>query len=707
MNRHLLVKIILPLVILAALALPLQAADKPNVIVILADDFGYGSAGCYGADGKLIQTPHLDRLAKEGRRFTDANTTSSVCSPTRYSVMTGRYCWRTSLTSGVLGTFSPLHIETSRLNMASMLKAHGYNTAAIGKWHLGYGTATESPKWRTDYTAELSPGPLEIGFDYHFAVPANHGDLTGVYVENRYVYGLRSGKIPAGMKLPGPDADNLNFKAEYTKDDTESGRAEILALDAPRRVNERVMPLLTEKAAQWLEGQKADQPFFLYYTPVAVHNPITPDKDLAGKSKAGLYGDWIHELDRGVGGILAALDRKGLAENTLIIFSSDNGGVVRLNREDSPQTIAYKAGLKVNGALRGSKHDVWEGGFKVPFLARWPGKIPAGTVCGDMVSLADLLATVAAVVETPLPGAGAGAEDSVNFLPALLGQKAAKQARETMIVHSSDGVFAIRKGPWKYIEGVPVDGTSTASRKAHGDQFKAMLYNTDEDLAETKDVKAEHPEVAKELAALLVRYRDGGYSRELPPIVAKAKPVIAELPPLTGTIVLEESLAELPAKPWTASRGIWTPKDGALWGSQKKGKDEQGATLHGPLGIADGTIQYEIRFAGADRHSLRVEAGTNRESFRIELSRSYVGLTKNPAAGEARDKTEPLARKPLKLEANVWYPVRVTFKGNTATVQVAGVTIEGTHDILGATKPAMNFLIFGESAGLRNVIVAN
>ena len=264
-----------------------SAAEKPNIVVILADDYGYGSSGCYGADGKLVQTPNIDRLAREGRRFTDANTTSSVCSPTRYSVLTGRYCWRTSLTHEVLGTFSPLHIEPERLNMASLLKKHGYQTAAIGKWHLGYGTADGSAKWRTDYTAELSPGPLDIGFDYHFGVPANHGDLTGVYVENRFVYGLRSGKIPQGMKVHGPDADDTNFKATYTSADTESGRSTILDLDAPRRVNDRVMPTLTDKAVNWIGQQKSGTPFFLYFTPVAVHNPVTPEADLAGTQQGG------------------------------------------------------------------------------------------------------------------------------------------------------------------------------------------------------------------------------------------------------------------------------------------------------------------------------------------------------------------------------------------------------------------------------------
>ncbi len=505
---------ILAFALTVCLATMRAAADTPNIIIILSDDYGYGSAGCYGANPALVRTPNIDRLATEGRRFTDANTTSSVCSPTRYSLLTGRYCWRTSLKHEVLNTFAPLHIETTRLNMASLLKKHGYATAAIGKWHLGYGTADDSPKWRTDYTAELSPGPLDLGFDYHFSVPSNHGDLTGVFVENRFVYGLRSGKIPAGMKVAGPVPDSDDFKKTYDPDDTEGGRGagKILDLDAPRRKNERVMKVLTDKATAWMQQQPKAKPFFLYFTPVAVHNPVTPDTDLAGKSAAGLYGDWIHELDRSVGRLLDTLDKMGVAKNTLVIFSSDNGGVFTPQRPDSLQTKAFNAGLAVNGALRGGKHDVWEGGFKVPFLVRWPGHAPAGTVCKEMISLADILATTAAVVGEELPAAAKAAEDSRNFLPAILGDPA-KPIREDMIVHSSDGVFAIRKGPWKWIEGVPVDEIKQGARKAHGDQFRAQLYHTVDDPAETKDVSAEHPEVVQELRALLHRYRDAGHSR--------------------------------------------------------------------------------------------------------------------------------------------------------------------------------------------------
>ncbi|MDI1313107.1 arylsulfatase [Prosthecobacter sp.] len=689
------------LLLLAIFVSSAFAADPPNIVIILADDYGYGSAGCYGADGKLVQTPNIDRLAKEGRRFTDASTTSSVCSPTRYSVMTGRYCWRTSLTHEVLGTFSPLHIETTRLNMASMLKKHGYQTAAIGKWHLGYGSDDGSLKWRTDYTAELSPGPLDIGFDYHFGVPSNHGDLTGIYVENRFVYGLRSGKIPAGMKLHVPDSDDPHFKANYGPEDTESGKANILDLDAPKRVNDHVMPLLTTKAAEWITQQKKGTPFFLYYTPVAVHNPVTPEKDIAGQSKAGPYGDWILELDRSVGGVLKALDDKGIAQDTLVIFTSDNGGVFTPTR-DTVQTQAFKAGLKVNGDLRGGKHDVWEGGFKVPFITRWPAKIAAGTECGDMISLADIMATTAAIVGEKLPAAASAAEDSFNALPAFLGTQDAPPTRDHMFLHSSDGVFAIRKGPWKWIEGVPVSDIKLGARKAHATQFKPQLYNVQADPAETTDVSAQHPAVVKELSALVNRYRDGGYSRELPPIVEK-KPQAA-LPPLTGSPVLSEDFKSLPVKPWSMTRGVtWQVHDDAIWNSMPKA-GQQGATLTGPLSITEGTLQYDMKLHTAGRHSLRIQTA-GKHSFRIVVSSTALEITKNPDQGQDKTQTEPIARQKIKLNAEDWQTLRISFKGDQVTAQIAGVTATGKHPVIAEAKEQLNIIVFDGEAGFRNLQV--
>ena len=684
------------------LTLTAIAADRPNIVVILADDYGYGSAGCYGADPKLIRTPAIDRLAAEGRRFTDGNTTSSVCSPTRYSLLTGRYCWRTTLKHEVLGTFSPLHIEPTRVNLASLLKQKGYHTAAVGKWHLGYGKENEDPKWRTEYQAELSPGPLDIGFDYHFGVPSNHGDLTGVFVENRFVYGLRSGQIPAGMKLAGPAADSDDYQATYGQEDTENGRSKILELDAPRRKKERVMKVLTDKATTWLEAQPKDQPFFLYFAPVAVHNPITPDKDLAGKSAAGPYGDWIHELDQSVARILSTLDKIGATQDTLVIFTSDNGGVYRPENERLLQTTASKAGLKINGVLRGSKHDVWEGGFKVPFIARWPSKVPAGSTATQMVSVVDILATTAEIVGTPLPAKDAGVEDSRSFLPLLLGSADAK-GREDMIVHSADGTFAVRKGRWKWIEGVPVEEIKDGVRKIRKDQFRSQLYDTVADPAEKKDIAAEHPEVVVELKDLLRRYRDGGFSRELPP--ADVKPTharIATLPSLTGKVVLNESLTNLPGKPWVASAGEWSARDGGVFAKPKSGS-EKAAGLRTPLAFGDGTFDCELNLQGANRVSLRFGAGD--AGFRLVVSRTTAILTKNPSKGEAATAMEDIAKKNLKIDANEWYPVRLTFKGDEVTVQVNEQTFKGKHPSIGKDKTSVDFLVFGDGAGFRNVRV--
>jgi arylsulfatase A-like enzyme len=679
---------------LLLLTLTASAAERPNIVVILSDDYGYASAGCYGADPKLIRTPAIDRLAAEGRRFTDGNTTSSVCSPTRYSLLTGRYCWRTSLTHGVLGTFSPLHIEPGRVNLASLLKAKGYATAAVGKWHLGYGKENEDPKWRTDYKAELSPGPLDIGFDYHFGVPSNHGDLTGIYVENRFVYGLRSGTIPTGMKLAGPSADSDDFQTTYRPVDMENGKAKILELDAPRRKNVRVMKTLTDKATAWLETQPKDRPFFLYFTPVAVHNPVTPDKDLAGKSAAGPYGDWIHELDASVGRILATLDKMGVAKDTLVLFTSDNGGVFKPEIERLLQTTAFKAGLKVNGAIRGGKHDVWEGGFKVPFIARWPGKVPAGSTAAQMVSVVDILATTAEIVGAPLPAKEVGAEDSRSFLPVLTGA-AEVTGREDMIVHSADGVFALRKGRWKWIEGVPVDEIKDAARKANMDQYRSQLYDTVADPAETKDVSAERPEIVAELKDLLRRYRDGGFSRELPSTDVKPlRPGVATLPELTGKA---EALSPL------ASAGEWNAREGGLFAQPKGGQDKP-ASLRSPLTLGDGVFDCEVNLQGANRVSLRFGAGD--AGFRLVISRTNAILTKNPSKGEPATATEDLAKKNLKLAAGLWYPVRLTFKGDEVTIQVNDQTFKGRHPSIGKAKTSVDLLVFGASAGFRQARVA-
>ena len=462
----------------------LSAQERlPNIVIVLADDLGYGSLNSYGAEEGHIHTPNIDRLAKEGRRFTDANTPSSVCSPTRYALLTGRYDWRTDEKHGVLGTTDPLHIETSRPTIASLLKARGYRTAAIGKWHLGYG------REKADFTEPLTPGPLDIGFDYHFSVPQNHGDASGIYIRNREVVGLRSNRrIPVG-------------KSPYGRD--------YYGIDAPQRVDEEVMDVLTSDAVKWLERQKASTPFFLYFAPVAIHFPYTPSGKTKGTSKVGLYGDWIHELDLSVGRILDALDHMNATENTLFVFTSDNGGVL-LTEGDRPEAVAYRAGLRCNGHWRGRKHSIYEGGFRVPFLVRWPGRVAAGSTNGEMVNLVDIFATLSAAIGLPSDSMDKAGEDSFDVLSSWIGTESSNPVRTSMILHSPNGNFAIRSGPWKFIEGKASPGLKRISRK---DELVSQLYNLRIDPGETINLIDQHPEVADQLAGLLDELREKGRSR--------------------------------------------------------------------------------------------------------------------------------------------------------------------------------------------------
>ena len=660
------------LLCLLALTTSLSAAEKPNVVVILTDDLGWGSVGCYGADPALVSTPNIDRLAKEGRRFTDANTTSSVCSPTRYALMTGRYCWRTPLISEVLSTVAPLHIETTRLTVASMLKSQGYNCAAVGKWHLGYGTAE-----KCDFTKELKPGPLEIGFDYHFGVPSNHGDITGTYVENHWVYGLNK-ESPSAPSPPYVTMGQQKGKTVKTLD-----------LNAPKRIDDEVMATLTDKLVGWIGQQSAEKPFFVYFTPVAVHNPITPSKQTAGKSKGGPFCDFISDLDISVGRVLDALDKQGLTENTLVLFSSDNGGVNKPENLTLVQNVAQQAGLKPVGPFRGGKHDVWEGGFRVPYLVRWPGHVPAGSVCDETISIVDTLASIAAITGAALPKVSEGAEDSHDVSKAWLGASFESPIRPDVIVHSAAGNFAIRKGSHKWIEGIPADDVKPAAKKAHADQFKPQLYDLKADIAETQDLSARQPNVAKELEALLNRYRNGGYSRELPPAGVKPKPAFAELPPLANAEPID----------LTTFKGQgWTARDGAMFAKA----DKKGSPLTGSTSFQDGVLECQIHLGEADRHSLRIQT-VNKQSYRIVLSHAILDIAINP---EVKDgETIQLGKQRVKFKSGDWQTLRLTFKGDEVTTEFAGVTLKAKHAVLAEAKAQLNFIAFEGEVGVRKVLL--
>ena len=457
------------------------------------------------------------------------------------------------------------------------------------------------------------------------------------------------------------------------------------------------MTVLTKKVVAWLDQQKKDEPFFLYYTPVAVHNPVTPSPELAGKSKAGPFGDWIHELDQSVDAVLKKLDEKGLTENTLVLFTSDNGGVNRPENKELIQTKAIEAGLAVNGSLHGGKHTVWEGGFRVPYIVRWPGKIKAGTVSEQVVSVADLLATTAAIVGETIPAAKEGAQDSYNVLPAYLDEELKEPIRRDVIVHSAAGVFAIRKGDWKWIEGVPdKEANAGVITNAGVEQNKPQLYNLKEDPAETKDVSEANPNIVSELKDLLERYRGGGYSRELPSIEeSKSSP--------SGTGKVESlafatPLSKVPTAPWTTPRGEWEVKDGALWGKSAS----QPAALRTPVSSKDLSIRYEVQLGDLQRQTVRVETTEPQRSFRLDITSTGIAIVKNAQGSDAQLE---LASADLKTEQGTWVPVEIQIAGDKAKLVVGTKSIETSHPWIDEAKSSATWVIAGGSAGLKNVVI--
>lgn len=484
----------LALLVLLALAAPAFAAEssgKPNIVVILSDDYGWGSVGCYGAKG--VKTPNLDRLAQEGRRFTHAYASGSVCSPTRYGMMTGRYYWRTKVKDGkVLPGNAPLHIETNRLTLASLCKNQGYETAAFGKWHLGMTTGRV-----TDWSKPLVPGPRQVGFDYYYGMAANIGSGPHSFIEDEEVTG----------HIPG---ESIIVQGGSREGDTTTG------IKKPWQPD-RVMESLTTRVTGWIETNRA-RPFFVYYAPNAVHEPIVPNPNFKG-SPYGKYGDFISELDWSVGQILATLDKLKLADNTLVIFTSDNGGVV--NPGNPNASAAIKAGLAINGPLRGGKHSEWEGGFREPFLVRWPGKVPAGTVSEQVICLTDLVATFASLLNVRLPKGNA--EDSFDALRAFTEAKPGAPVRDHVILQSADATYAIRSGDWKLIERANPPAFESVrnrrkteqaeKRRKNSAQKQDELFNLKDDPSEANDVLAANAELAAKMRKALVEARDRGFTR--------------------------------------------------------------------------------------------------------------------------------------------------------------------------------------------------
>ncbi len=392
---------LLALLFFAAPSVGAEPARMPNLVLILADDLGYGDPRCYNAASK-VPTPNIDRLAAQGLRFTDAHTPCAVCTPTRYGLLTGRYCWRTRLKRGVLQGYSPALIEPGRLTIASLLKRHGYATACVGKWHLGLGDRA-----KTDYDRPLSPGPNAVGFDYFFGIPASLDMPPYVFVENERV-----------TEAPTATIGDSAMRRHGGKGFWRAGAI------APHFRHQDVLPKITDKALAWLGKMSKDQPFFLYFALTAPHTPWLPAPEFEGKSGAGPYGDFVTQVDAVIGRVLRALDDAKLAGDTLVIFTSDNGA------HWLPSDIE-KWKHRANDGLRGQKSDIWDGGHRVPFLARWPGHVPAGRTSKELICLTDVLATAAALVGDKLPP-DAG-EDSFDVLPVLLGRKLERPVREAVV----------------------------------------------------------------------------------------------------------------------------------------------------------------------------------------------------------------------------------------------------------------------------------
>lgn len=489
--------------VLAQEAAKPAAVRPPNVVFILTDDSGFGDFGCNGA--KAVKTPNIDKLAKEGMRFTRAYCPAATCTPTRYSLMTGEYPWRKAGT-GILPGDAALIVEPGRATLPAVLKRAGYTTGAVGKWHLGLGDGTAP----VDFNGEIKPGPLDIGFDYFFGMPATTDRVPCVYLENRRVVNLDpadpiqvSYKHKVGTEPTGKENPELmtRYRSSEGHDGTiVNGIGRIGWMSggkAARWQDEMMAQDFSGKACQFIEQSK-DRPFFLYYATHEPHVPRWPDDRFRGKNPAGIRAESLEEMDWCIGRVMETLERLGIADNTLIIVTSDNGPAVGDGYADGAVPKEKAAGHDASGGFRGGKYTPYEGGVRMPFVARWPAKIKAGTESSEVICLTDMVATMAALTGQTLgPKEGV---DSFNVLDALTG--AGKSTRSTLVVsRGNPKPEAIIEGDWKLVVNGPKAPTP------------ADLYNLKDDPAESKDVSMQHPEIAQSLSEKMAEATRAGFTR--------------------------------------------------------------------------------------------------------------------------------------------------------------------------------------------------
>lgn len=473
---------------------PTAPKVRPNIIVILADDFGVGDIQAHYPNNKIV-TPNLDRLVREGMSFTDAHSPSAVCSPTRCGLITGRYAWRTRLQEWVVAAYEPPLIDEHRATLPGFLREQGYHTAGMGKWHLGWNwpgpqkaRMTAKPNGQKDLTWDfekpVTGGPVDRGFDQFFGV-----DLPNLppftWIENDHI------AIQPTAPLQVDPEEGIVLPVAFNGTPS-----------APGWRLQAILPEITKRAVDYIQDRaKKDQPFFLYFAQTSPHEPVVPSAAFRGKSGIAPVADFVMETDWSVGQVLEAVEKAGIADNTLVVFTADNGHSHYTGWEE-----LIKAGHQPSGPYRGHKGDIWEGGHRVPLVVRWPGKIAPGSKSDRMVSLTDLFATFAGVVGDHLPPNGA--EDSVSFLPDLLGK--GHGTRTGLVTHSNMGEFALRDGPWKIVYRMAGKNVE-ASR---GQPTVAELYDLEHDIAEATNLAARHPDIVAILTAKLDAVVQRGATRE-------------------------------------------------------------------------------------------------------------------------------------------------------------------------------------------------
>ena len=474
--------------------------SKPNIVIIYADDLGYGDAQCYNPDRGKIATPHIDRLATEGMRFTDGHSSSGVCSPSRYALLTGRYHWRTTLQSGIVNLWGAPLLAPDRMTIGTLAGQHGYSTACIGKWHLGWdwpipkdraavfkekppgeAIATDAHRsvWQEVFSQPIGGGPTTRGFDYYFGTDVPNWPPF-CFIKNDRTIGIPNEFLPARLLGNNQASNQGPALADWTL--------------------EPILPSIGQQAVGFIsESAASGKPFLLYLPLTSPHTPLSVNEAWKGKSGLNLYADFVMETDAIVGHVLDALRQSGVADNTLVIFTSDNGCAPYVGAAE-----LEKLGHFPSGPLRGYKADAWEGGHRVPFIVRWPGVVKPASVCDQLVHQADLLRTFADLLGTTLPE-NAG-EDSVSFLPLLKGDE--KPVRENAISTGASGTPGLRVGDWKYI---PAPGSGGWGKG--GDQSQPVqLYNLASDISESKNLAAEMPEKLEKMQTELERIISAGRS---------------------------------------------------------------------------------------------------------------------------------------------------------------------------------------------------